>query len=70
MPLIADSISFEFVWHLDVVGPHALEHGAEEVELPVGIGHRRLGAGDAQNHVWLAEQQRYCRAGRRAEEYE
>jgi hypothetical protein len=30
---------------LDVVGAHALEHVAEQVELPVGVGSRRLGAG-------------------------
>ena len=30
---------------LDIVGAHALEHVAEQIELPVGVGGRRLRAG-------------------------
>ena len=36
---------------LDVVGAHALEHVAEQIELPVGVGGRRLGAGADEDHV-------------------
>ena len=54
---------------LDVVGAHALEHVAEQVELPVGVGGRRLGARAESNTMrgWVA-MQRQGRACRRTEE--
>src|SRR6185312_15619327 len=55
---------------LHVVGAHALEHVAEQIELSVGIGRGGLGAGADQNHVRLHRQQRECRSRRRAEEYQ
>ena len=57
---------------LDVVGAHALEHVAEQVELPVGVGGGRLGArAEAIRHQpRLGRQQRQGRARSRTEENE
>ena len=52
---------------LDVVGAHALEHVAEQIELPVGVGGGRLGARTDEDHMWLCREQRHCRSSRRAE---
>ncbi len=38
MPLIAASISFDFVGLLDVVVANLLEHVAEQIELAIGVG--------------------------------
>ena len=42
MPLIAEFDELGVVRLLDIVGAHPLEHVAEQVELPVGVGRRRL----------------------------
>ena len=55
---------------LDVIGAHALEHVAEQIELPVGVRGRRFGARTDEDHVWLCREQRHCRTSRRAEENE
>ena len=38
MPLIADSISWWSSGNFDVVGAHALEHVAEQIEFAIGVG--------------------------------
>ena len=65
MPLIACSMSFEVVRLLDVVGAHALEHVAEQIELAVGVGGRRF---RAQHQPRLGDQKRAGHAGCRAQE--
>ena len=55
---------------LDVVGAHALEHVAEQIELPVGVGHRRLGARADHDRARLNREQRHRRSRRRAEKNE
>ena len=70
MPLIADFDQLGVVRLLDVVGADALEHVAEQVELPVGVGGRRLRArAEQQRRGWVATQ-RQRRARRRAEKNE
>ena len=53
---------------LDVVGAHALEHVAEQIELPVGVGGRRLRAGAEEREARLGGGERDRHAGCRAEE--
>ena len=55
---------------LDVVGAHALEHVAEQIELPIGVRGRRFGRRPDEDHVRLSCEQRHCRTSRRAEKYE
>ena len=43
---------------LDVVGAHPLEHVAEQIKLPVGVGGGGLGARSDQHRMWLRRQQR------------
>ena len=45
MPLIADLDQLVVVGNLDIVGAHALEHVAEEIELPVGVRGGGVGLG-------------------------
>src|ERR1700732_4428204 len=54
MPLIADSTSFL----LDIVGTYPLEHLAEQIELPVGVGGRGPCARSNEHGEWLRRQQR------------
>ena len=58
MPLIAEFDEFAVVGFLDVVGPDALEHVAEQVELPVGVRRGSLGARPNERDVWLCRQER------------
>ena len=58
------------VWLLDVVRAHALEHVAEQIELPVGVGLCRLGSGAGEHQMRLHREQRHRCSRRRAEEYE
>jgi hypothetical protein len=51
----------------DVVGADALEHVAEQIELPVGVGNGRLGARANGQRRRLNGQQRDNRSRRRAE---
>ena len=44
MPLIAEFDELAVVGFLDVIGAHALEHIAEQIELPVGVRCRRFRA--------------------------
>ena len=47
MPLIAEFDQLRIVWFIDIVSAHALQHLAEEIQLPVDprVGRReRLGA--------------------------
>src|SRR4029077_8349707 len=54
---------------LDVVGAYALEHVAEQIELPVGIGGGRFRAGAEERHgAGLGRGERNGHTGRRAEE--
>ena len=53
MPLIADFDELAVIRLVDVIGAHALEHVAEQVELSVGIRRRGFGAGADEHHVWL-----------------
>ena len=54
---------------LHVVGAHALEHVAEQIELPVGVGRRRLGAcAEERKGARLGGCERDGHTGRRAEE--
>src|SRR6185369_3824947 len=55
---------------LDVVGAHALEHVAEQVELAIGVGGRRLGARAQHDRMRLHREKRHCRSGCRAEKNE
>ncbi len=68
MPLMADSIELVVIGLIDVIGADALEHVAEQVELSVGIGGSRFGAGAEQQRVRLGYQQRYRGSGQRTEE--
>ncbi len=45
MPLIAEFDQLVVVGNLDVVGAHPLEHVAEQVELPIGVGGGCVGFG-------------------------
>ena len=63
MPLIADSTSFELSGFLDIVGTYPLEHLAEQIELPVGVGGRGLCARSNEHGEWLRRQQ--CQPGTR-----
>ena len=51
-----------------VVGPHALEHVAEQAELAIGIGGGRLCARPIEHDAGLGCDQRHGYAGRRTEE--
>ena len=52
MPLIAASISFDFVRLLDIVVSDFVEHVAEQIELPIGIGRRSVsGRTDEQQRL-------------------
>src|SRR6185437_4028370 len=55
---------------LHVVGAHALEHVAEQVELAIGVRGGGLRAGAHEHHVRLHREQRQCRSRRRAKEYQ
>ena len=55
---------------LDIVGAHALEHVAEQIELAVGVRRRRLRARADEHDARLGREQRQRRARRRAEENE
>ncbi len=72
MPLIADFDQLRVVGLFDIVGAHALEHVAEQVELPVGIGRGRLGAGAEriEHERRLRRHQRQGRARRCTEKNE
>ena len=52
---------------LDVIGAHALENIAEQIELAIGIRRRGFGAGADEYHVRLSCEQRHRRSRRRAE---
>ena len=53
---------------LDVVGAHALEHVAEQIELPVGVGGRRLApSSERTRRGWVASSVRAA-PGSRTEE--
>ena len=47
MPLIATSMSLRVVGLRDIVGAHALEHVAEQIELAIGVGGGRCLGADA-----------------------
>ena len=53
---------------LDVVGAHALEHVAEQAELPVGVGGGRPRARTIEHDAWLGGDQRQGYACRCTEE--
>ena len=55
---------------LDIVGAHPLEHVAEQAELPIGVGGRRLRARAVEHDAGLGGDQRQGRACRRTEENE
>ena len=69
MPLIAGFDQLGVIRLLDVVGAHALEHVTEQIELPVGVGSRRLRAGAETDHHQprLGRHQRQGYTRRRAE---
>ena len=55
---------------LDVVGAHALEHVAEQTELPIGVGGGRLRARTIEHDPRLGRHERQGRACRCTEENE
>jgi hypothetical protein len=55
---------------LHVIGAHALEHVAEQAELPIGVGRGRPRARPLEYDPRLGRDQRQGRARRRTEENE
>ena len=57
MPLIAEFDQLGVVRLLDIVGAHALEHVAEQAELPVGVRGGRPRARTIEHDAWLGGDQ-------------
>ena len=64
MPLIAASISFEFVRLLDIIVADLVEHVAEQIELPIGVRGRGV-SGRTDEHQRLRR-----RGGGRRSQYD